>query len=169
MRKNETISKQRRTIKTKSKKKHWHLKKNRSNSMQIKFLETLLKRRQTRCNNNVIREMVPNVNNRIEKKNVGTGSVYTSGVPREGVWVVELPLLKPNSCFYSEVSQLCKCSTCCYFKTAVTEFAPHHTDVKSAGWCSGKRHCFRCGQGQIQGEEMWGMHLPTSHFQTCFR
>ena len=38
-----------------------------------------------------------------------------------------------------------------YFKTAVTEFAPHHTDAKSAGWCSGKRHCFWCGAGADSG------------------
>ena len=36
--------------------------------MQLKFLETVLKRRQTRCNNNVIRETVPGVNNTTEKE-----------------------------------------------------------------------------------------------------
>ena len=34
----------------------------------------------------------------------------------------------------------------------LTEFAPHHTKAKSAGWCSGKRHCYQYGHGQIQGE-----------------
>ena len=48
------------------------------------------------------------------------------------------------------MSKLCKCSTCCYLKTAETEFASHHTEVKSADWCSGKRHRYSCGQGQIQ-------------------
>ena len=46
---------------------------------------------------------------------------------------------------------LCKCSACCYCKTAVTKFAPHHTEDKSAGWCSGKRHCYQCRQRRIQG------------------
>ena len=36
----------------------------------------------------------------------------------------------------SEVSKLCKCNTCCYFKTAVIEFALHHTEAKTAGWRS---------------------------------
>ena len=44
------------------------------------------------------------------------------GAPRGGV--------DPPFCFYSEVSKLCKCSTCCYFQTALTEFAPHHTVLK---------------------------------------
>ena len=59
------------------------------------------------------------------------------------------PLLKPNFCFKSEVSKLCKCSTCCYFNTAASKFVPHHTEVKSAGWYSGKRHCYQYGQGRM--------------------
>ena len=51
-----------------------------------------------------------------------------------------------------------------YFKPAVTEFAPHHTEAKSAGCCSGKSHCYQCGQGRIQGGiwEMYSSHLPTT-------
>ena len=49
------------------------------------------------------------------------------------------------------MSKLCKFSMCSYFKTAVTEFASHHTEAKPAGWSSGKRHCYRCGQRRIQG------------------
>ena len=33
----------------------------------------------------------------------------------------------------------------------MTEFASYHTEAKPAGWSSGKRHCYQCGQGQIQG------------------
>ena len=57
-----------------------------------------------------------------------------------------------------------KCSTSCHFKTAVTEFVPHHAEAKQAGWYSGKQHCYRCRQGRIA----WEMHSPTSYFQTCF-
>ena len=42
-------------------------------------------------------------------------------------------------------------TTCYYFKTALTEFAPRHTEPKPAGWRSGKAHCYQCGQGRIQG------------------
>ena len=50
-----------------------------------------------------------------------------SGAPR-GVWGSTTP-------FKVKCSKLCKCSTgtCCYFKTAVTEFASHHTEAKAAG------------------------------------
>ena len=58
------------------------------------------------------------------------------------------------------MSKLCKCSTCCYFKTAVTEFAPHHTEAKSAGWCSGKRHCYQCGQGRGGSRGRCGGCIP---------
>ena len=40
----------------------------------------------------------------------------------------------------------------------MTEFALHHTEVKTAGWCSGKTHWYQCRQWQIQG--MWKMHSP---------
>ena len=36
--------------------------------MQIKVLETVLKRIQTRCNDNIVREAIPNVNDTIEKE-----------------------------------------------------------------------------------------------------
>ena len=79
--------------------------------------------------------------------------VLSSGGPRgEGRLAGRNPLLKPNPCFKNEESKLCKCSTCCYFKTAVTEFAPHHTEAKSAGWCSGKRHVISAGMGGSRGD-----------------
>ena len=56
---------------------------------------------------------------------------------------------------------------CCYFKTALTEFAPHHTESKSGRWCSSKRHCYRCGQGRIQGG-MWGCIPPPAIFKHVF-
>ena len=49
------------------------------------------------------------------------------------------------------MSTLCKCSTCCYFKTAVTKFALHHTEAKLAGWCNGETHCYQCGQSGFKG------------------
>ena len=73
------------------------------------------------------------------------------------------PLLKPNPCFYSEVSKLCKCSTCCYFKTAVTKFASY-IEAKPDGWSSGKRHCYQCRQGRIQER----MHSPPAILKHVF-
>ena len=54
-----------------------------------------------------------------------------------------------------------------YFKIAVTEFASQHTEAKSAGQRSVNRHCYLCGQRQIQGE-MWGMHPPPVNFKHVF-
>ena len=93
-------------------------------------------------------------------------SAIISGAPR-GVWGVDPPFWNRTLVFQVKCPTLCKCSTCCYCKTAVTEFAPHHTEDKSAGWCSGKRHCYQCRQRRIQGG-MCRMHPPTSHLQTCF-
>ena len=50
---------------------------------------------------------------------------------------------------------------------AVTEFDSHHTEAKSAGWRSGKRHCYRCGQGRIQGG-MWKCIPPQAIFKHVF-
>ena len=58
------------------------------------------------------------------------------------------------------MSKLCKCITCCYFKTAVTEFAAHHAEAKSAGWCSGKKHCYPCGQGGFRRDVGDASSLP---------
>ena len=42
-----------------------------------------------------------------------------------------LLFLKPIPRFYSEVSTVQTVqSTCCYFKTALTEIASHHTEAK---------------------------------------
>ena len=43
------------------------------------------------------------------------------------------------------------------------EFAPHHTEAKSAGWYSGKRCCYQCGQGQIQGNVGQGSATTGTH------
>ena len=66
-----------------------------------------------------------------------------------------------TSLYTSATYKLCKCSTCCYFKTAATtEFAAHHAKAKSAGWCSDKRHCYSGG--------MWRMHPPHQPFSNMF-
>ena len=41
----------------------------------------------------------------------------------------------------------------------VTEFASHHAEAKPAGRSSGKKHCYQCGHGRIQGG-VWEMHPP---------
>ena len=48
------------------------------------------------------------------------------------------------------------------FQNSVTEFAPHHTEAKSAGWHSDKRHCYQWKLGQIQGDVV--DVPPTTHF-----
>ena len=78
------------------------------------------------------------------------------------------PHFETDPLFQNEVSKLCKNSTCCYFKTAVTKFAPHHTEVKSAGWCSGKRHCYQCGQGRMQEGGCEGCISPPAILKHVF-
>ena len=63
---------------------------------------------------------------------------YTSGAPRKGVGV-STPFL--NRVLVFKV----RCSNCASAVRAVTEFVPHYTEAKPAGWCSGKKHCYQCG------------------------
>ena len=46
----------------------------------------------------------------------------------------------------------------------MTEFASHHTEAKSAGWCSVKTHCYPCGQRQVQ-ERCGGCIPPPAIFK----
>ena len=66
------------------------------------------------------------------------------------------------------MSKLCKCSTCCYFITAEAEFASHPTEAKSAGWRSGKRHCYWCGHGRIQEVCGGASCIPHQPFSNMF-
>ena len=49
----------------------------------------------------------------------------------------------------------------------MTEFASHYAEAKLAGWCSGKRNCYSCGQGWIQ-EGCGGCILPPAIFKHVF-
>ena len=40
---------------------------------------------------------------------------------------------------------------CCYFKTAATEFNPHDTEAKPAGWCMVKDTVIGAGGGGSKG------------------
>ena len=92
-----------------------------------------------------------------------THAVQGSGAPKSGgLGGGNPPFRNQTLVFKVKCPNCASCSTCCYFKTALTEFAPHHAEAKSASWCSGKRHCFQCEHGQIQGE-MHPSHQPFSN------
>ena len=57
---------------------------------------------------------------------------------------------------------------CCYFKTAVTEFASHHAEAKSAGWCSLVVRNFVIHAGRGRSRRDGGMHPPHQPFSNMF-
>ena len=42
----------------------------------------------------------------------------------------------------------------------MTEFAPHHAEVKSAGWRSGKTHCYQSPAGRGGSRGGHGGRIP---------
>ena len=70
-----------------------------------------------------------------------------NGAPRGGGVMDRTPI--PPFETQLEVPKLCKCSTCCYFNTAVTEFAPHHTEAKTAGWRVVRDIVISAGRGNV--------------------